>query len=254
MEPQGDGAVIMTNGFAGEALIQEVLRSIEDAYEWDGNDPPVRAYAPKAHELEACIGYYLSGSDDPLSITSNGTHLVLARPYQPRQELVNVGPNDFVDREDGAHFGFDAAGVTRTLAKEGQRYARANESSAPLSLLANNRAAAREQYRKLFSEAPKDPLLAESRFLSLGEGSMLRNLSLGDAASLFEVATMPYSDSAAAHALLAAAYWRVGKRAEAKTEYLLAQKQRANAAPTDELARTILADRLARLAQQGIEK
>ena len=116
----------------------------------------------------------------------------------------------------------------------------------------------------LFAANPNDPLVAEDRFLSLGEDVMLRDLAYDDATGILEVAAMLYPNSRAAHALLAEAYLRAGRKPEAKAEYLVAQKLKGitttttNNDPTsssnDELSRTIVADRLARLGRMGIEK
>jgi hypothetical protein len=44
---KGYGAVIMTNGDAGGALIQQLRRLIQQEYKWDALDPPVpRRYGP----------------------------------------------------------------------------------------------------------------------------------------------------------------------------------------------------------------
>ena len=45
---KGYGSVIMTNGDAGGALIQQLRRLIQQEYRWDALDPPIpRGYGPK---------------------------------------------------------------------------------------------------------------------------------------------------------------------------------------------------------------
>ena len=45
---KGYGAVIMTNGASGEALISRVMRMIEQEYKWDALDQPTpRRYGPE---------------------------------------------------------------------------------------------------------------------------------------------------------------------------------------------------------------
>jgi hypothetical protein len=78
----GYGLAIMTNSDQGYALIQELRKRVERAYEWDsvaspaprGYDPPLDAVDLPAETLDEYVGDYESNDGATLSITrENGT-------------------------------------------------------------------------------------------------------------------------------------------------------------------------------------
>ncbi|HSM06831.1 MAG TPA: serine hydrolase domain-containing protein [Longimicrobiales bacterium] len=114
----GDGAVIMTNGDRGSALIGEILRSLAHVYGWRDFAPVARATRPLVpEEAAAYAGEYVAESDSNLVVTiraeDGGLRVVL-----DGQEPVTLRPaadtvDAFFDPGDGTVIRFerDAAGA-----------------------------------------------------------------------------------------------------------------------------------------------
>jgi CubicO group peptidase (beta-lactamase class C family) len=142
---QGDGAVILTNGWGGGGydLAIDLIRSIAREYNWP-DFKPVRhrtvAVAPES--LDRDVGVYLTAPDAYIVVTRVGSQLFMHATGEAKMPLLSLGKNRFLEAEaapqtfmpraDELHVSFktDARGSAReidvltngvTLAASGKR-------------------------------------------------------------------------------------------------------------------------------------
>ncbi len=123
---RGIGAVIMTNGDAGESLVREVLFSIAAAYEWPDIAPrEIRALPLSTGEAVQYAGRYRveETPDLDVEVRWRSGRLELRVGEGPYGEIVLVARDRFVILSDGAALRFerDAAGRIRTAVAYGGR-------------------------------------------------------------------------------------------------------------------------------------
>jgi CubicO group peptidase (beta-lactamase class C family) len=107
----GQGAVILTNGDYGTALIAELMRAIAAEYGWEDWRPIERVARPADPALfDGFVGSY-AVSNVVLRVERRGDRLFLAGPPlgPVPVELIPAGPRDFFVREKDATLHFDAA-------------------------------------------------------------------------------------------------------------------------------------------------
>ena len=95
----GRGAVVMTNGDGGPALIQEVLRSLAAEYKWPHyGAEQVRAVTLDAKTIAGLTGTYQLqvGPGIPAQVQQDSGRLMLRAPQIPEQELIPKSDTSFV--------------------------------------------------------------------------------------------------------------------------------------------------------------
>jgi CubicO group peptidase (beta-lactamase class C family) len=102
----GQGAVIMTNGDGGPALIPEILNALADEYRWP--EPRVENVTEvplDSSSLDALAGVYTTSVGNlDLLVKHEGSRLTFEVPkYFPAQELIPQTPNTFVASDLGWH-------------------------------------------------------------------------------------------------------------------------------------------------------
>ena len=102
----GQGAVIMTNGDGGPALIPEILNAIADEYHWP--EPRVENVTQvplDSSSVAALIGDYTTTVGNVhLLVRHEGSRLTFEIPkYFPAQELIPESPSSFVASDLGWH-------------------------------------------------------------------------------------------------------------------------------------------------------
>jgi hypothetical protein len=102
----GQGAVIMTNGDGGPALIPEILNALADEYHWP--EPRVENVTPvplDSSSVAALIGDYTTTVGNiHLLVRHEGSRLTFEIPkYFPAQELIPESPSSFVASDLGWH-------------------------------------------------------------------------------------------------------------------------------------------------------
>ena len=257
---RGEGAVIMTNGFAGPGLLLEILRSIAVEYAWEGwLAPPITLVPLAPARLAELAGEYRAGSDRPLTIVVKGRGLETREPFGVPGELLPIAADTFVARADGTRFTFRTRESQRELVisapgDEPTIFARvADNTSSPLSLLAAGRVdEALARYTQLRASQPADPTIAAVRFDELGRELSSRQLDFEAAIRLFSVELALYPQSVQAAAGLADASLRAGHRADAARYFLKAKTLLAHDPPLSELALLYLRATLNRLAHLGL--
>jgi CubicO group peptidase (beta-lactamase class C family) len=115
----GQGAVVLTNGDGGWALIEEVMRSIAAEYGWEDFHPIARAAVrPNAALFDRFVGDF-NVSNVVLHVSRKDDHLFLSGPPLGPDpvELIPAGDYDFFIREKDAtlHFDAQANGPVQTL-------------------------------------------------------------------------------------------------------------------------------------------
>lgn len=116
----GEGAVIMTNGDNGDALIREILRTIAYDYAWPDYAPPVRILAAVDPKLfDPYVGTYRFASGNTISFWRDGTHINARLWGQRVFEMFPASAQAFFLKAMDARWvfsgGTDASGFTATL-------------------------------------------------------------------------------------------------------------------------------------------
>lgn len=109
----GQGAVIMTNGDAGGALADDIMRSIARAYGWNDwkvTEKEVAAVDPAIYSAYAG-DYQLDGMK--IVVTREGERLFIAAPPlgPERREIFPSTATTFFNLQDGMQFSFEKAGA-----------------------------------------------------------------------------------------------------------------------------------------------
>lgn len=121
---KGQGAAIMTNGDYGSNLMQEILSSLSQEYDW----PSFQLIEKKAitltlDELNACAGKYSTGRAGQLNVVVEDGHVYVEKYYvipegKKRMEIFPWAKDKFFATESSALFTFqrDEAGKVSGLA------------------------------------------------------------------------------------------------------------------------------------------
>lgn len=124
---KGYGLAIMTNASRGGAVMAELSRRIQRAYEWDSMTPPVpRGYAPPVERteievapevLEAYVGTYRLDDETELVVTLEEGRLFVEPPGQRRYPLFAESESEFFLRAANVQITFtkDPAGAVDGL-------------------------------------------------------------------------------------------------------------------------------------------
>ncbi len=116
---RGEGAVVMTNGDGGGALVDEILFAIAREYGWPEVAPRwIDALPLSADEAREYVGRYrlADAADVTVSIRWRGGGLVLAVGEGPPSSLARTGRDRFVILESGALLRFERDGGGRVTA------------------------------------------------------------------------------------------------------------------------------------------
>jgi CubicO group peptidase (beta-lactamase class C family) len=124
----GCGAVVMTNGNAGDALAGELLRSIAAEYGWPGTDfqPRVRATVRKTPvELAAYAGEYgIEGNGIPVTVRVDGAGLRVETKFKAPLPLLPAGAEVFFATSQARELHFERAAsgavVAAKVVQDGQ--------------------------------------------------------------------------------------------------------------------------------------
>jgi CubicO group peptidase (beta-lactamase class C family) len=252
----GYGAVVMANGAGAAPLILEILRSIAVEYDWKGwLKPPLAPARVAPARLHAWAGRYRAGADTSVRLVVRGDRLQAEAPFRAPLELIPLGDDTFVGRENETRFVFrrDAAGreqlVITPSDEEPTVLSRADDDALePLRLVeAGREEEALAGYRALRAAHPEDPALAESRFDELAAELLDRRGEIEPALRLFRVEAALYPDSPSAIAGLALAYLRAGRGGEAGPLVARAEALRAGGKPRSEVEEIYLGIRMSRV-------
>jgi CubicO group peptidase (beta-lactamase class C family) len=105
----GDGAVIMTSGDNGGALIPQLLRSISRVYKWPTWKPTERiAMAVPEKEIERFTGTFISEMLGKLEFTINSGHLQATLGYYGTNPLFASSPSTFFSTEIEGEIQFES--------------------------------------------------------------------------------------------------------------------------------------------------
>ncbi|MDQ6892109.1 MAG: serine hydrolase [Acidobacteriota bacterium] len=221
----GFGAAVMVNSDNGIALGEEILRGIENEYEWGYLPPPVDVVKLPAADLEALSGRYQINGDDamPLSVAQGR---LLGRAGTPQEfELHAVNPDRFVRKDRPIVYEVErggGGGVTgiRVMPQDDTSVV-ASRVAAGKRFPSEDLAAGRMEealagYRKLFTEKPSDPGVSESRLNNLGY-QLAAGGELPKAVAILRLNTELYPGSSNTYDSLAEVSLAAGDRAGALT-------------------------------------
>lgn len=207
---KGYGAVVMTNGDGGGALLGEILRGIAREYGWAAMLPEVlRPIHISEQQLQGFAGRWSVGADSVLVLTPRNGRLAGASALESDFELIPVSSDTFVRTDRQTKYRFSGAGDALQLVLEdsGKQTAVAARATvlAPSELLAQGRnGAAQKAYRHVLKAKPKDPTLARARLNEIASALVLRGQST-QALALLAITVKLYPGSALARYFLAEA-------------------------------------------------
>jgi hypothetical protein len=117
----GQGAVVMTNGDMGDALLQEIVRSIARVYGWEQFRTGEKTIVSiDSSTLQSFTGQYRlesSGGNPTLTISLNDGSLQARLPnWVSARTLYATAPNRFFMLESGAELTFELNGTNRASA------------------------------------------------------------------------------------------------------------------------------------------
>lgn len=258
----GNGAVVMANGQGAAPLMMEILRSIAAEYAWSGWLPPPIELAPvDSARLAAFAGRYGGESSEALRVVAKGDRLEVRQPFRDPLELLPVGSDVFVSRDDAARFTFstDAAGGVRSLLQTPPPWPPAHgtvertrlpddAAEEPLELLHSGRVdEALAAGKRLLQQHPNEPRVSEPLLGSIGEDLLYRQLDATRALAVFELNLALHPQSPMATVNVAEALFRAGRRGEAEPFSAQAKALFARDTAMGELARIYFLWKVARV-------
>jgi len=223
---KGYGAVVMVNSDNGQ-IMEEVLRSIARAYNWDEFLPPVNEIISlDASKLDEYAGRFQVNPDRILTIAREEGKLIARPTADNKFELLPVAENTFVRREQNIRYTFvkgDGGVSGLQLALEGGEGVTAPKvAAAPVIpfeyLAAGNIEKALEMYRQIKKEKPNIAAVSEGRINGLGYG-FLRAKKLPEAIAYFKLNVEFYPKSSNVYDSLGEAYMAQGERDLAIANY-----------------------------------
>ena len=223
---KGYGAVVMVNSDNGQ-IMEEVLRSIARAYNWDEFLPPVNEIISlDASKLDEYAGRFQVNPDRILTIAREEGKLIARPTADNKFELLPVAENTFVRREQNIRYTFvkgDGGVSGLQLALEGGEGVTAPKvAAAPVIpfeyLAAGNIEKALEMYRQIKKEKPDIAAVSEGRINGLGYG-FLRAKKLPEAIAYFKLNVEFYPKSSNVYDSLGEAYMAQGEKELAIANY-----------------------------------
>jgi CubicO group peptidase (beta-lactamase class C family) len=223
---KGYGAVVMVNSDNGQ-IMNEIIRSIANEYHWEEFLPqPKERVAVDATKLDQYTGRFLVNPDRVLTIKQDNGKLMAEPTGSPAFELVPVGENEFVRRDDDIGYSFSKGenGGFDTLkyvfpGRADQAPRMKNGEKVPFELLmAGKTDEAIAAYKKIKDEKPRNVAVQEQRLNAMGY-MFLRDGKVAEAIAVFKVNVALYPQSANVYDSLAEAYAVNGNRDEAISNY-----------------------------------
>ena len=223
---KGYGAVVMVNSDNGQ-IMEEVLRSIARAYNWDEFLPPVNEIISlDASKLDEYAGRFQVNPDRILTIAREEGKLIARPTADNKFELLPVAENTFVRREQNIRYTFvkgDGGVSALRLALEGGEGVTAPKvAAAPVipfeHLTAGSIEKALEMYRQIKKEKPDIAAVSEGRINGLGYG-FLRAKKLPEAIAYFKLNVEFYPKSSNVYDSLGEAYMAQGEKELAIANY-----------------------------------
>lgn len=99
---KGSGCVVMTNGDGGNSLLGEILRSVANAYHWQGyNASPIETVIVAEDHLRLFVGNYSGREGTSMTLAVEDGELFVPSPYG-RRVIIPLATDRFVDAETGA--------------------------------------------------------------------------------------------------------------------------------------------------------
>jgi tetratricopeptide (TPR) repeat protein len=223
---KGYGAVVMVNSDNGQ-IMEEVLRSIARAYNWDEFLPPLNEIISlDASKLDEYAGRFKVKPDRILTIAREEGKLIVRPTADNKFELLPVAENMFIRREQNIRYTFvkGTGGVSelRVLFAGGESATAPKVSAEPAipfeHLTAGNIEKAIEGYRQIKKEKPDNASVSEGRINGLGYG-FLRAKKLPEAIAYFKLNVEFYPKSSNVYDSLGEAYMAQGEKELAIANY-----------------------------------
>lgn len=223
---KGYGAVVMVNSDNGQ-IMDEIIRSIANEYKWEEFLPqPKERVAVDATKLEKYAGRFLVNPDRVLTIKRVGGKLMVEPTGSPDFELVPVGENQFVRRDNDIAYSFvlSQSGVSEALKlvfpdRADQAPRMKSGDKVPFELLmAGKTDEAIAAYKKIKDEKPRNVAVQEERLNVMGY-TLLRDGKVSEAIGVFRANVALYPQSANVYDSLGEAYAASGNREEAISNY-----------------------------------
>lgn len=98
---QGYGVIVMANSDNGFRIFPEIERAVFAEYGWPGAEPEHVRVALDPAKREQVLGHYVPGRMENAIAEKDGK-LVAWAPFEPPSELVPIGPDRLIHRDNGA--------------------------------------------------------------------------------------------------------------------------------------------------------
>jgi CubicO group peptidase (beta-lactamase class C family) len=221
-QTSGQGVVVMINANQ-PALMAEIQQAVAFDYAWPGVTAQV-AQPISAQALATAPGRYRVNGEQFAQVTREGGRLFLALGGLPRSELLAVGDNRYLQREqqEARSFGTDAQGrpvliLSNSRGKSETQPRLADSQQAPRELLLSGQyEAAVAAYRAL--RDAKDPA-AEENYLNARGIDLVNQHQLDAGVALLKLNTALYPNAANTWDSLGFAYAAQGEKALARASY-----------------------------------
>jgi CubicO group peptidase (beta-lactamase class C family) len=216
---KGYGVVVLTNS-NHPAFIDELIRSVALAYNWDNYVPSYDRMPITDSEVDIVVGRYAYESDEVITVYRESGRLFFKYLRWEPMEVVKVGNNLFVRKERRTPFAFKVNPTDgrqnivfqyKDKAEE-FKYPRMQEGvNVPYEWLTEgNFDKAVEEYKALMKKSPEDPAIVEETLngngydlLAQGNGKL--------AAEVFRLNTVLYPESSNAYDSYAEACMEIGE-------------------------------------------
>jgi len=223
---KGYGAVVMVNSDNGQ-IINEILRSIANEYQWED-------YLPQPHEivtiaptlLDDYVGRYLVNPDRVLTVAKENDKLFAQPTQSPKVELFAISESHFIRKDAPIQYAFvkSAGGEADTvLVSSGDGTSSATRISPEVMipydyLMAGKFAEAVDAYRKIMQSDPNNVVVAENRLNGLGY-ELVGQKKYAEAIAVFKLNVELYLASSNTYDSLGEAYMINGDKELAILNY-----------------------------------
>jgi hypothetical protein len=259
---KGYGAAIMTNGENGDLILQEVVRAIGAAYQWEGYPTgEVEAAKLDTAALAARAGRYQLSTDEVLTLTPKGERMEARFSLQKEFELIPLSPDSFARTDVDVRYQFskDSSGRDQVVIspegaepRTGRRVAETVRVPAD-ELESGNLDAAIRGYRRLRDANPSDPSIAEVRLNAIGYAWLTRD-DFKPAIAILKLNTELYPDSANTWDSLAEAHLKKGDKKQAIALYRKALETLPRDKSPEDVKEGVRASSTAKLKELGVDK